>query len=391
MSSRPLADCLRICLGGVVTRSGDLTSVQESPPSNHSRKSSEANLANQSSLVSSPSSAEMFATNGTTMECAVQDYIPLVIDATNVSNSKVTYKSSACSLVDAIIGEKSEYVEMVQKLDDCILMVPGRKRRRANRGGPETVKAGVIDTLTTCMQKQKYSRHEDDICSIISLESDDEVQIIDSDSKPQLDCSSVSDVVICTPHDRKPETVIIDLCTPSKTSESPVLTQTHVDHEGEKLRSRSEYKCSEPAIKEYVSVLDSGFHTSRSKPHDVPSVISHRACQRIVPLASPASATSASNPAVNSGVEKRQDCEVVFISSGKGGDKMNVPSVCDSRLQCQNHSDVRKRLKAIDNRMEQASAPSRSMYGNNLYNPHPNNVRMGLRPIVIDGSNVAMG
>jgi hypothetical protein len=110
-----------------------------------------------------------------------------------------------------------------------------------------------------------------------------------------------------------------------------------------------------------------------------------------VPFASPASGTSASNPAVNSGVGNMQDCEVVFISSGKGGDKMNVPSVCDRRIQCQNYSDVRKRLTAIDNRMEQASAPSTGMYGNNLRNPHPNTVRMGAQPIVIDGSNVAMG
>jgi hypothetical protein len=40
-----------------------------------------------------------------------------------------------CSLADAFIGEKSEYVEIVQKLVDYILRPPGRKRRLANMGG----------------------------------------------------------------------------------------------------------------------------------------------------------------------------------------------------------------------------------------------------------------
>jgi hypothetical protein len=324
------------------------------------------------------------------MECAVQDYRPIVIEATNISKSKVTYTSSVCSVVDTVIGKKSQCVDMVKELGGYVLKVPDRKRRHVDRLEPQTVKAKVSDTLATCERKQKYSRQEDDTCSVICLGSDDEVEIIDSDPKPQLDCSSVTDV-IDTLHNRMLETVLIDLCTPSKNSESPVPTQKYVDHEDEKMRSRSKYKFSEPSFKEYVSVLGNEVCTSSSRPHDVPSVASHTACQGIVPFASPASASSASDPAVNSGVEKMQDCEVIFISSGKGGNKMNMPSVCDSGLQYRNHSDVRKSLQAIDNQMERASTPSASMYGNNFYNPHPNTVRMGLRPIVIDGSNVAMG
>jgi len=70
---------------------------------------------------------------------------------------------------------------------------------------------------------------------------------------------------------------------------------------------------------------------------------------------------------------------------------MNSATVCGSSLQKFCHRDVRRRLQAIDNKMDQASVPSSSAYGSNLYNPHPDTVRMGLRPIVIDGSNVAMG
>ena len=90
-------------------------------------------------------------------------------------------------------------------------------------------------------------------------------------------------------------------------------------------------------------------------------------------------------------LQKVQDCEVIFISGGKEGNQMNVASVCGSSLQYRHCNDVRKSLQPIHNQMDLASAPSSSVYGSNLYNPHPDTVRMGLRPVVIDGSNVAMG
>jgi hypothetical protein len=463
-----LVDCLSSCDDSIVTRSENVTTVQQSHASNCSGRSNEFNSANESSeLLSSSSSAAaagISVSSGPNMECAVQDYTPLIIDATNISKNRTTYLSNACSVVNCIIGRKSECVEMVRGLDNYISNVPGRKRRHANRLEPDTVKAKISDTPAACKRmqkcsqhdtlaaykhkqkcplhgdtpaasqhnqkcsrhkatsavsehKQKYLQHEDkpavckhkqkcsqhedtsaackhkqkcsqhdddDTSSVISLGSDDEVEIIDSDPKPQLEHSNMSDVTD-TPPARKSETVTIDLCTPSDNSNLPVLTQKYMNHKDEKI-SRSNYKFCEPAFKEYVSVLDSGFHASRSRPHDVPSVTSH-----VVPLASPASACSASDPVVNSGVEKVQDCEVIFISGGKEGKQINVASVCGSSLQYRNCNDVRKSLQPIHNQMYLASAPSSSVYGSNLYNPHPDTVRMGLRPIVIDGSNVAMG
>jgi hypothetical protein len=85
VSSGPLVDCFSSCHENTVTRSGDLTSVRQSRSFNQSRKSSVANSANQSGKVPSSSPAEMFAANDTTVECAVQGYVSLVIDATNVS------------------------------------------------------------------------------------------------------------------------------------------------------------------------------------------------------------------------------------------------------------------------------------------------------------------
>jgi hypothetical protein len=70
---------------------------------------------------------------------------------------------------------------------------------------------------------------------------------------------------------------------------------------------------------------------------------------------------------------------------------VNSATACGNSLQEHCSGDVRRRLQAIDNRMDQTSAPSSSAYGSNLYNPHPDTVRKGLRPVVIDGSNVAMG
>ena len=419
LSSRQLAGCLSSCQNSIVTGSGDLTSVQQSPSSTHSRWSSEVNSSNQSSKLSSSSSssscAKTSAADGTNMECAVQDYSPLIIDATNVSKSKRTYTSSVCSVVDSIIGKKSECVEMVRELD-YVFKAPGRKRRHADSLAPQTLKAKVCDalatsirkrkssrwdntvaaheheqislqhkdTLLTCVRKQKCSQHEED-SSVISLGSDDEVEIIDSDPKPQLSHSSTSDTL----HKRKPETVIIDLCSPSGNLKYPLVTQKYMGHEDEKTSS-GKYTSSERAFKEYVSVLGNGFHTASNGLHAVPSVASGTAYHGFVPFAS-APASSACDPAVNSGVEKMQDCEVLFISGGKGVKNMNSSNVCGNSLQNQYHSDVRRSLQAIDNRMGQATAPSSSAYGNNLYNPHPDTVRKGLRPIVIDGSNVAMG
>ena len=436
LSSRKLVGCLSSSQNSIVTRSGDLASVQQSPASSHSRRSSEANSANQSSKPSSSSCAKTSAASGTKMKRAVQEYLPLVVDATNISKSKGMKTSIVCSVLDTIMNETSECVETVHELDDYILKVPGRKRRHADSLAPQTAKAKVSDTLATFVHKHKSSRqddmaaahehkqkslkhkdtlvtrvhklkcsqHDDDTSSVISLGSDDdEVEIIDSDPKPQLDrsvktnvdpkpqsvCNSSTDVVIDTSHKSNPETVIIDLCSPSVNSKHPALRQKCVDREDEKTSS-SKYTCSERAFKEYVSVLGDGFRTSRNRPYDVPSVSSHAAAHCLAPFAS-ASASWAGASAVNSGVEKMQDCEVVFISSGKGDDKVNSASVCGGSLQKHNHSDVRKRLQAIDNRMDQTSVPSSSAYGSNLYNPHPDTVRMGLRPIVIDGSNVAMG
>ena len=458
LSSRQLVSSLSSSQNNIVTRNGDLASVQQSPATNHSRRSSKANSANQSRKLSSSSSsscAKTSAASGTKMECAVQNYCPLVIDATKIWKSKWTKTSNACSVLDAIMDETSECVETVRELDGYILKVPGRKRRHADSLAPQTVKAGgVSDTLAACIHKQKSSRQEDtaaahkhqqkclqhedtpstrvhkqkclqhedtpstyvhkqkcsqledDTPSVISLGSDDdddEVEIIDSDPKPRLGrsiqtdvdpkpqsgCSSFTDVVD-TLHKKEPETVVIDLCSPSVNSKYPVQTQKYTDREDEK-KSSSKYTWGKQAFKEYVSVLGDGFHASSNRPHDVPSVSSHTAEHGLLPLPYPASASSACDSTLNSSAEKMQDCEVIFISGGNGSDKMDSASVCGSSLQKHRHSDVRKRLQAIDNRMDQTSVPSSSAYGNNLYNPHPDTVRMGLRPIVIDGSNVAMG
>jgi ribonuclease ZC3H12 len=388
------------------------------------------------------------------MECAVLDYSPLVVDATNISKRKGTKTSSVCSLLDTIMDKTPECVETFRELDEYMSKFQGRKRRHAYSLASQTVKAEVSDTLATCIQKkkkssrqedmaaghkhkqkslwhkytlvsgvhnqkclqhkdtpstckhkQKCSQHENDTSSVISLESDDdddddedeedddddddEVEIIDSDPKPHSGRSCMTDVIIDALHKREPETVIIDLCSPSVNSKCPTVTRKYVDREDEKMSS-SKYTRSGRELKEYVSVLGDGYRNSSNRPHDVPSVSSCTASHSSVPFPF-ASASSACDSAVSSGVEKMQDCEVLFISDGKGGDTMNSATVCGNGSQEHCRSDVRRRLQAIDNRMDQTSAPSSSSYGSNLYNPHPDTVRMGLRPIVIDGSNVAMG
>jgi len=452
LSSKQLVGCLSSNQNSIVTTSGNLASVQQSP-ANHSR-SSEANSANQSTKLSSSSSsscAKTSAASGTKMECAVLDYSPLVVDATNISKRKGTKTSSVCSLLDTIMDKTPECVETFRELDEYMSKFQGRKRRHAYSLASQTVKAEVSDTLATCIQKkkkssrqedmaaghkhkqkslwhkytlvsgvhnqkclqhkdtpstckhkQKCSQHENDTSSVISLESDDdddedeeddddddEVEIIDSDPKPHSGRSCMTDVIIDALHKREPETVIIDLCSPSVNSKCPTVTRKYVDREDEKMSS-SKYTRSGRELKEYVSVLGDGYRNSSNRPHDVPSVSSCTASHSSVPFPF-ASASSACDSAVSSGVEKMQDCEVLFISDGKGGDTMNSATVCGNGSQEHCRSDVRRRLQAIDNRMDQTSAPSSSSYGSNLYNPHPDTVRMGLRPIVIDGSNVAMG
>jgi hypothetical protein len=389
-----------------VTKNEVLTYIHQalSTSSSHSGRSSEENSANVCTKLSSLCSSEMSPSSSSNIGCLVEDNRPLIVDVTNIRKDKTKNKRNVCSLVNSIIDKESESIGMVYESDTCILKIPSVKRRRCGRSAEklsQNVKAVTANTPTVPLHKEKCSGQEDDACSIISLGSDDEVIILDSDPKPQLDCSSASDIIILdTPPSEKcvpnSDPVTINLCTPlsqSNISKSPVhRIQKCMNFKDKTRKKRIKPKIhKKSAFKNYVSVLGTAPHTAGSTPRDISLITSRRTHQSFMPVATATSASSVVAPAVNSNVRNTLNYAVIASSSTVEYSQMNVTSAYSSNFQYPNPNAVRMGLQPINNQVDLAIIPSSSVYGNNLYNPNPNPARVGLRPVVIDGSNVAMG
>jgi hypothetical protein len=424
-----------------VTRNEDLTYIHETSlcaSSSHLGRSSEGNLCNKLSLSHI---GETSSSRGSSIGGTAQLNSPLIVDVTNIRKSKAKEKRKVDSVISSIIDQDSECAEMVHKVSNFVSKIPSVKRQRCD-GSVETmsrnVKAKISDTRTVPNHNNKCPGQEDDTCSVISLGSDDDVIILDSDPKTRLNCSGTSDVIIidsvpsakCVP---SPDIVTIDLCTPLSQSDKSKFSTFNVQkcksHKERRTKRRNKQKHVNSTFKEYVSVLGNVPHTESSRSNDLPSFKSRTTSQDTMPLAPPPSASLVSASAASSSV-RSLDCTATATSSRMGCNQMNQTSALSARVYgsnlCYLHPNatrlglhafdkqvnvssapsssmninkicnpnpnaVRMDLQTVNNKVDMSSAPSSSLYGNNLYNPNPIAVRMGLRPIVIDGSNVAMG
>lgn len=389
-----------------VTKNEVLTYIHQalSTSSSRSGRNSEENSANVCTKLSSLCSSEMSPSSSSNIGCLVEDNRPLIVDVTNIRKDKTKNKRNVCSVVNSIIDKESESTGMIYESDTCILKIPSIKRRPCGRSVEmlsQNVKAVTTNTPAVPLHKEKCSGQEDDACSIISLGSDDEVIILDSDPKPRLDCSSASDIIILdTPPSEKcvpnSDPVTINLCTPlsqSNISKSRVhRVQKCMNRKDKTRKKRSKPKIhNKSAFEDYVSVLGSVPHTAGSTPKDMSLVTSRFTQQSVMPVATASCASSVMAPAINSNVRNTLNYAVIAASSTMEYSQMNVTSAYSSSFQYPNPNAVRMGLQPINNQVDLTNVPSSSVYGNNLYNPNPSPTRVGLRPVVIDGSNVAMG
>jgi hypothetical protein len=389
------------------TRNEDLTNISQASLNTnfiHSGKNSQDINFDLSSKVALSCSGEMSLSSGSSVRGREQVNSPLIVDVTNTRKDKAVNKRKVCSVVNSILDQKSECADMVHNGDNTILKVRSVKQRHRDRSVElvsRNVKAMMSDT-PAIPKHDKHPEKEDDACSVISLGSDDEVVILDINPKPRLDCSSTSDIIIDSPpsgkHIPTSDIVTIDLCTPSRQSgktKSAVFNKPKcVSHKEGRIKRRKEQHSANSTFKEYMSVLGNKQNIAAGNPNDLSTFLSHTTCQGTVPFATSPSEISGLAPVQNSSVGRSLDCGGVITTSNVMGYSQMVlnnawsASVCGSN---QNLKYLRMDLQPINNQRCMASATSSSVYGNNLYNPNPDTVRVGLRPVVIDGSNVAMG
>ncbi|XP_021932499.1 uncharacterized protein LOC110836016 isoform X2 [Zootermopsis nevadensis] len=383
-----------------------------------------------------PRFTEMSPSNDSSIRGTEQGNSPLIVDVTNIREGKAVNKRKVCSVVSSILDQKSECAEMVCKVSNSVLKIPNVERSRCDQSVEKVTNVKrrrrdrSVETVTNVKRRRrdrsvelvstsvkakmserpaipkhdKHTEKEDDGCSIISLGSDDEVVILDSDPKPRLDCGSTSDITVDSLPSKKfvptSDIVTIDLCTPmrkSDKSKSPGCNKPKsVSYRVNIKKRKKERGFANSAFREYKSVLNNKLNTAANKPNDMYSLLNHNTCQGTVPFSTSPSEISAFTPALNPTLGRIMDCGVIATSSMMGCSKIVLknawtPNMYGSNLEYQNPHCVKMGLQPVNNEVNWASETSLSVYGNNLYNPNPVAVRMGLRPIVIDGSNIAMG
>ena len=364
---------------------------------------SHTNIAALSSIRLS-CSAKMSPSDSSNVRSTLQVCSPIIVDVTNIRSGGKKCKMNICSAIDSTTDKISKCVEMVHEVNNSILKNPSVKQ--GDRGIlVETVSQKINDSFEVLKHNNQGSTQEDDSCSVISLESDSEVIILDIDPEPQSDCSSTSDVVVIDTVSSAKDVPTSDVVpvgpgTLSRKSNKfqprECATRKSISCNARKTRKKIKQRLK-AVCKEDVSLLCNVLQTVQNKPNGLTSVRNLNERPGIVPYDAAAAAVSSNfAPASNFGVGSMQSHAFTAISSTVGYNEMHVTSafsagVQGSGLHHWNNNAVRVGLQPINNQVDSTSAPFTSLYGSNLYNPNPNPVRSGLRPIIIDGSNVAMG
>jgi hypothetical protein len=319
---------------------------------------------------------------------------------TNIRSEKEKCTMNVCSAIESTTNKKFKLVEMVHEVNNSISKNPSVKQ--GHQGIlVETVSQKINDSYEVFKHNNQGSIQEDDSCSVISLGSDSEVKILDIE--PISDCSSTSDVVVIDPVSSSKDVPTSDVAPvgtgtfsrqPNKFHPRECATRKSIGRNARERRQKMKHKLK-TVLEEDVCLLRNVLQTVQNKPNGLTSVRNLNVRPGIVPYATAAAASSNFALASDFGVGWKQGRAITAIASTVGYNQMHVTSavsagVQGSDLERWNNKAVRVGLQSFNNRVDPTSAPCGSLYGTNLYNPNPNPVRSGLRPIVIDGSNVAI-
>ncbi|XP_069702115.1 uncharacterized protein [Periplaneta americana] len=353
----------------------------------------------RSSSASSSDAVQSNVTGG-----KLQDNRPIVIDMTSgeevekvwnqkpkSSRNSIRNKERDCTNVVPVKGTDDLQVEVIcsskKKRNRSVEVVSRnvRTKRSDSVSSPTTKKQPEAANDVVLVSSGNINRGPsiDDECSIISIGSDEEIVVLDSTTKSKLNVNNSSDIIILdTPSpQKKKNSTVIDLCTPLNQS-TPLRTQPKSKKDIECLNTRS----LEPSIsqqsqfKNYVSVLGSENNKSNFRATASGSVSAANEGSR--------------NVWVSSGnFIPVTSCNPVWFapSTSKYGNNIYNPNPDTVREGFRPVTNDGSNVATSCNPVRSALAPSTSKYGSNIYNPNPDAVKEGLRPIVIDGSNVAMG
>ncbi|KAJ4427393.1 hypothetical protein ANN_25014 [Periplaneta americana] len=353
----------------------------------------------RSSSASSSDAVQSNVTGG-----KLQDNRPIVIDMTSgeevekvwnqkpkSSRNSIRNKERDCTNVVPVKGTDDLQVEVIcsskKKRNRSVEVVSRnvRTKRSDSVSSPTTKKQPEAANDVVLVSSGNVNRGPsiDDDCSIISIGSDEEIVVLDSTTKSKLNVNNSSDIIILdTPSpQKKKNSTVIDLCTPLNQS-TPLRTQPKSKKDIECLNTRS----LEPSIsqqsqfKNYVSVLGSENNKSNFRATASGSVSTANEGSR--------------NVWVSSGnFIPVTSCNPVWFapSTSKYGNNIYNPNPDTVREGFRPVTNDGSNVATSCNPVRSALAPSTSKYGSNIYNPNPDAVKEGLRPIVIDGSNVAMG
>lgn len=367
----------------------------------YSDGNSNANLADLSRIRWS-CSAKISPSDGSNGRSTMQVYSPIIVDVTNLRSEKEKCTMNVCSAIESTADKKKKCVEVVHEVNNSLLKNPSVQQ--GNKGIlVETPSQNINGSFKVFKHNDQGSAQEDDSCSVISLGSDSEVKILDIDPEPQSDCSSTSDVVVIDPVPSTKDVPTSDVVPvgpgtfsrqSNKFHSREYATRKSIDFDARKRRTKFKQKLK-TVLKEDVCLLHNVLQTVQNKPNGLSSFSNFNVRPGIVPYVTAAPGSSNFAPAPNFGVGWMPGRAFTAISSTVGYNQMHVTSavsagVQGSGLQYWNSNTVRVGLQSFNNRVDSTNAPHASLYGTNLYNPNPNLVRSGLRPIIIDGSNVAM-
>ncbi|PSN46464.1 hypothetical protein C0J52_06889 [Blattella germanica] len=274
-------------------------------------------LMNNLSFISDTSMAQYMNDTSDNRTNVNQGHEPLIVDVTNCAVN-ASRKSRKCgSIVSNILSRESNLCD---------------QPKITKRSG-----SAVYREVST-----KRSNDQDDSCSVINVNSDDEIMIVEVESSSDLPPSKR----------QKTDIPIIDLCTPA------VSQNKKKKH---KNRDRNRLANGRPLSQFLPQWNVQSSNTNFASGH-------HHASNKVIK----------DNLHQTSKQAFKQYSSILGISEKE----TSIPS--SSAMVTSSSSNKSGPGYEVDN------GGFHSVFGANVYNPNPTK-QVGLRPIVIDGSNVALG
>ncbi|KAJ9575483.1 hypothetical protein L9F63_007688 [Diploptera punctata] len=269
-----------------------------------------------------------------------EDITPLIVDAT----------SSARSLSR---GEGSAVVRNI---------IHHRSKNEASEKNKRKRKRSIFSVINSCAGQ---AEKDDDVISI----SDDEISIIKADIIP----NSIPKIKNSMPPYKRQKTCsevpVIDLCTPSGGRERTKMKEKRNKWRKEKLNNRKQERKNKRLFQ--LQQREEIISTSQPSVNELHSRILH---PRNLPI---------QNQVPSIQPKKLKWYKSILGTVQQRGPFPHASSTITSST-VNNEAVLRRDVNS-------AEGSSSTMCDNNIYNPNPTEAKTGLRPIVIDGCNVAYG